>query len=194
MSFQIDVEAFTGPGGRLTIDDHDEVLRRIAMLIQGECEAGPSAAARMFGFCRQRYFQLRALFWKHGTQGLIPRPPGPKRNYRRTNEVVCQVIRHRFLDPDASAGVIAQKLRQAGFSVRTHSIERIFAEFGLQKNSISTDPTGRLSSWRPFGQKEQKEQRPPIPKVSNAAFAKCWRIKHPATCWAYGSWFLSIYA
>lgn len=141
MSFEIGLEAFTGPGGRLSIDNHDEILRRIAMLIQGECgTAGPAAAARMFGFCRQRYFQLRTIFLKHGAEGLIPKPPGPKRNYRRTNEVVCQVIRHRFLDPEASAGVIAQKLRQAGFSVSTRSVERIFGEFGLQKKTLSVPP------------------------------------------------------
>ncbi len=138
MSFEIELEAFTGPGGSLTIGHEDEVLRRIAMLIQGECGTdGPAAAARRYGFCRQRYFQLRTLFLKHGTEGLIPRPPGPKRNYRRTNEVVCQVIRHRFLDPDASAAVIAQKLRQARFSVSIRSVERIFAQFGLQKKTLS---------------------------------------------------------
>lgn len=159
MSFRIDVEAFAGPGGRLAIDGNDEILRRIAMLIQGECEAaGPSAAARMFGFCRQRYFQLRLLFWKHGTAGLIPRPPGPKRNYRRTNEVVCQVIRHRFLDPDASAGVIAQKLRQAGFSVRTRSVERIFAEFGLQKKTLSVPPRSQAGG---AGHVSHPKEKPP---------------------------------
>jgi hypothetical protein len=51
----------------------------------------------------------------------------------RTEEVVRQVIRHRFLDPDASADVIAQKLRQTGFGVSTRSVERIIEQFGLQK-------------------------------------------------------------
>jgi hypothetical protein len=146
MSFEIDHEAFTGPGGSLAINHDDEVLRRIAMLIQGECgSAGPAAAARIFGFCRQRYFQLRTLFLRQGTEGLVPRSPGPKRNYRRTNEVVCQVIRHRFLDPEASAAVIAQKMRQAKLSISTRSVERIFSEFGLQKKTLSvpTRPEAR---------------------------------------------------
>ncbi len=138
MPFDIGPEAFVGPGGRLPIDDDDEVLRRLAMLIEGECgTVGRAEAARMFGFCRQRYFQLRAIFQRHGVEGLLPRPPGPKRNYRRTNEVVCQMIRHRFLDPEASPAVIAQKLRQVGFSIGARSVERTFAEFGLQKKTLS---------------------------------------------------------
>lgn len=137
MSFQIDPTAFTGPGGRLDIDPDDDLCRRIAMLVDGECGGqGPSAAARKFGFSRQRYFQLRTLFRRHGVKGLMRRPPGPKRNYRRTSEMVCQVIRHRFLDPEASADVIAQKLRQAGFCTSTRSVERVFAEFGLQKKTL----------------------------------------------------------
>lgn len=176
MSFDIGREAFNGPGGSLTIGHDDEVLRRIAMLIRGECGTdGPSAAARMFGFCRQRYFQLRTLFRKHGTEGLISKPPGPKRNYRRTNEVVCQVIRHRFLDPDASAAVIAQKLRQARFSVSVRSVERIFAEFGLQKKTLSvpsrpdSDGAGDVSNAK---QKPSRAGRPRQPGTRRKGTAR----------------------
>jgi hypothetical protein len=49
--------------------------------------------------------------------------------------LIRQVIRHRFLDPDASADVIAQKLRQAGFVVSTRTVERVIATFGLQKKT-----------------------------------------------------------
>jgi hypothetical protein len=160
MSFQIDSSAFTGPGGTLVIHKDDEVSRRIAMLIEGECGAeGPSAAARMFGFCRQRYFQLRTRFGQRGAQGLIPRPPGPKRNYRRTDEVVCQVIRHRFLDPEAGADVIAQKLQQAGFAVSARSVERVFAEFGLQKKTLSV--SARPEAAGGTGHVPDPEQKPP---------------------------------
>jgi hypothetical protein len=79
------------------------------------------------------YFQLRILYREHGSPGLLGQKPGPKRNYVRTDEVVRQVIRHRFLEPDATVEVIAQKLRQAGLSVSTRSVVRIFEEYGLQK-------------------------------------------------------------
>ena len=108
-----------------------------AMLIEGECEGlGPLKAAEKFGFSKQRYFQLRKAFGHHGAPALLSQPRGPKRNYRRTNEVVRQVIRHRFLDPDASAEVIGQKLRQSGLEISIRSVERVIAAYGLQKKTL----------------------------------------------------------
>jgi transposase len=108
------------------------------MLIEGECEGlGPSEAARKYGFSKQRYHQLRDAFEQGGAHALANRPRGPKRNYRRTDEVVRQVIRHRFLDPQASADVIAQKLRQTGLPISTRSVERVIADYGLQKKTLS---------------------------------------------------------
>jgi hypothetical protein len=64
------------------------------------------------------------------------------RNYRRTDEVVRQVIRHRFLDPEISPEVIAQKLGQTGYSISTRSVERTIADFGLQKKLYALNPNG----------------------------------------------------
>lgn len=141
MSFTVDLDRFQGPGGQLLIDEDDEVCSRLAMLIEGECGTeGPSAAARKFGFSRQCYFQLRARYFDKGAAGLISATRGPKSNYRRTDEVVCQTIRHRFLDPQASAEVIAQKLRQTGFSISVRSVNRVFAQYGLQKKTLHVSP------------------------------------------------------
>jgi len=131
-----------GQGGSLPVHPEDEITRKLAMLIEGECEGlGPLRAAEKYGFSRQRYFQLRKLFEEHGAPSLLSKPRGPKTNYRRTREVVRQVIRHRFLDPDASADVIAQKLRQLGLSISTRSVERIIAEYGLQKKTLPMSST-----------------------------------------------------
>ena len=46
------------------------------------------------------------------------------------------VIRHRFLDAEASAEVIAQKLRQQGNPISQRSVERIIADYGLQKKTL----------------------------------------------------------
>ena len=54
-----------------------------------------------------------------------------------TDELIRRVIRHRFLDPDASAQVIAQKLCQSGFAISNRSVERVIAEYGLQKKTLS---------------------------------------------------------
>jgi len=128
---------FSGPGGILPISDEDEVCRRLAMLIMGECEGlGASAAAQQFHFSRPRYYQLLAAFEKQGALGLALEARGPKSDYRRTEQIVRLVIRQRFLDPDASAEVIAQKLRQAGHTISQRSVERIIADYGLQKKTL----------------------------------------------------------
>jgi hypothetical protein len=97
-------QALVGPGGSLPVRPDDEITCKLAMLIAGECEGlGPLRAAKEFGFSKQRYFQLRQAFRQRGAVALRSQRRGPKTHYRRTDEVVRQVIRHRFLDPEASA-------------------------------------------------------------------------------------------
>jgi hypothetical protein len=141
MSFEIKRHAFVGPRGSLKISPDDEVALKLAMLVEGECgQASRKQVARKYGFSRQRYFQLREAFAAEGALALHSDKRGPKRNYRRGTELVCQAIRHRFLDPDASSEVIAQKLRQCGFQISKRSIDRVFFEFGLQKKTLSMPP------------------------------------------------------
>jgi hypothetical protein len=137
MHYDITPEAFLGSRGSLPIDADDEVSLKLAMLIKGECGPdGPRQAAEEFGFSRQRYFQLRTLFHAQGAAGLVSRKRGPKSNYRRTREAVSQTVRYRFLDPDMSSEVIAQKLRQTDFDISARSVDRILQEFGLQKKTL----------------------------------------------------------
>lgn len=160
MSFEITPEAFLGPNGSLAIDPDDEVSSKLAMLVKGECGSdGPSHAAAEFGFSRQRYFQLRTLFHKHGAAGLVSGRRGPKTNYRRTREVVCQVVRYRFLDPEISGEVIAQKLRQGGFGISARSVERVLAEFGLQKKTLSVSTRSAPSTAGNVPEREEEAHR-----------------------------------
>jgi hypothetical protein len=125
-----------GPSGALPLSAHDEVTRKLAMLIAGECLGlGPTEAAQVFGYSKQRYFQLRGAYAQQGAAALVNHRPGPGRHYRCTPEVVRQVVRHRFLDPEASAAVVAQKLTQGGLAVSTRSVERVIERFGLQKKT-----------------------------------------------------------
>ncbi len=127
-----------GSDGSLVVPLDDEITLKLSMLIEGECEGlGPGQAARKYDFSKQRYFQLRAAFGERGAIALRSQKRGPKNNYRRTHEVVRQIIRHRFLDPDVTADVIAQKLRQCGLDISTRSVERVIQEFGLQKKTPS---------------------------------------------------------
>jgi hypothetical protein len=133
-----------GPSGSILLPDDDEITRKLAMLFEGQCEGlGPTQAARKFGYTKQRYFQLLRQFEAHGARSLQSQPRGPKTNYRRTEELVRQIIRYRFLDPDASAEVIAQKLQQAHHPISIRSVERVIHDFGLQKKTST--PVGRKS-------------------------------------------------
>lgn len=141
MQLDIPARRIIGPAGELPVLPHDSVVSRLAMLIEGQCEGlGAAKAAEKHDLSKQRYFQLLRLYREHGIAGLQGHKPGPKRNYVRTDELVRQVIRHRFLDPDATIDVIAQKLRQSGFPVSVRSVVRVIEEYGLQKKTLSLPP------------------------------------------------------
>lgn len=126
-----------GPGGTLPINSEDKVARQVAMLVEGKCLGlGPTKAAQKYGYSKQRFFQILKAFLKDGTDALIPKKTGPKTNYFRTENVVTQIIRHRFLDPEAKAEVVAQKMRQTGIKVSQRSVERTITEYGLQKKTL----------------------------------------------------------
>jgi transposase len=141
VQFDIPARRIIGPAGELPVLPDDLVVARFAMLVEGQCEGlGAAKAAEKLDLSKQRYFQLLKLYREHGSAGLQGHKPGPKHNYVRTDEVERQVIRHRFLDPDASVDIIAQKLRQAGFTISTRSVDRIIEKYGLQKKTSSLPP------------------------------------------------------
>jgi transposase len=143
MRFEPTQHRIVGTAGELLVPSDDELTPRLLMLIEGQSEGlGAAHAAAKYGLTRQRYYQLLKLFQGGGAPALQGQKRGPKTNYVRTDEVERQVIRHRFLDPDASVDVIAQKLRQAGLAISTRSVERIVETYGLQKKtpSLSSRP------------------------------------------------------
>ena len=80
-----------------------------------------------------------------GAEALKGYKRGPKTNYRRTEEVVRQVIRYRFLDPNMSPEVISQMLIQCG-----HQIGIISASGNLHDETEDWRPGKRLEC-RTFG-------------------------------------------
>lgn len=136
LKFNVSLSALVGPSGSIPVLENDEITHKLAMLIEGQCEGlGATKAALKYGYSKQRYFQLLHTFESHGAISLKNKPRGPNSNYRRTEELIRQVIRHRFLDPDASAEVIAQKLQQTGRFISIRSVERVIGDFGLQKKT-----------------------------------------------------------
>src|SRR5436305_1503079 len=131
----------TGPAGSLAIAPDDALARRFLMLLEGQClHESISTVVDKYGYCRQRYYQLLEAFQQGGLPALQPKKTGPKSNYRRTEQVVRQVLRYIFLDTDASAEVIVQKLRQTHFAISLRSVRRIIADYGLQKKTQRAQP------------------------------------------------------
>jgi transposase len=125
-----------GPAGALAAPADDEVTEKLFMLFEGVCTAvGPAAAAAQHGYTKQRFYQLLKQFEEGGALALQNHKRGPKGKSRRTDEVIRQVIRHRFLDPDASAEVIAQKMTQTGHPISIRSVQRVIESYGLQKKT-----------------------------------------------------------
>ena len=141
LNFNPDTHQLTGPTGSLKMLPDDTPACRFLMLMEGEClHDNIAAVAAKYGYCRQRYYQLLDEFKLGGLQALQAHKTGPKSNYRCTDQAVRQVLRHLFLDPDASAAVIVQKLRQTNFRISLRSVRRIIADFGLQKKTLFAQP------------------------------------------------------
>ncbi len=89
--------------------------------------------ARKFGYTREHFYTIKKRYEEGGCQALSDKSKGPKCNYKRTDEIEKQIIRHRFLDPEANCEVIAQKMNQTGYKISQRSVERTINEYGLQK-------------------------------------------------------------
>ena len=140
-----DGKFLVGSHGCLQIREDDEVTLRLGMLFEGECEGHErTKIAKRYGYSRQRYHQLLQKFKKQGAEGLKHQKRGPKGNYRRTDEVVRQIIMYRFFDPTMSPEVIAQKLKQCGYHIAIRSVERVISEYGLQKKTSQVSAVGTL--------------------------------------------------
>lgn len=119
----------------LKITSDDPVAWKLSMLI--EAATSPvdkiEEIAKKYGYTREHFYVIKKAFEENGSSGLIDKPKGPKSDYKRTGEIKKQIIRHRFLDPEASCEVIAQKMQQEGKSISQRSVERTINEYGLQK-------------------------------------------------------------
>lgn len=125
-----------GPQGSLPLIADDEVTRKLLMLLEGECQSSAKVAAEKYGYTTARYYQLLKAYRRDGSEALRSQKRGPKTKHRRTPELERQVIRHRMLDPEASAAVITQKLQQTGFRISKRSVERVLEHYGLQKKTL----------------------------------------------------------
>lgn len=121
---------------KLRIKETDKAARKLLMLIEGTYGMGVKKSIAKYGYTEQRYYQLKKAFMEEGSPALVERKRGPKDRSVRSRAVQMQIIRLRFLDPEAGAEVIAQKLRQQGIRISQRSVERTITEYGLQKKTL----------------------------------------------------------
>jgi transposase len=119
----------------LLIAPDDPIAWKLFMLYEAATRSDMTIKdiAKKYGYTREHFYVVKNAYDVKGSIGLMDKSKGPKTNYRRTNEIKKQIIRHRFLDPEASCEVIAQKMQQAGYNISQRSVERTINEFGLQK-------------------------------------------------------------
>jgi transposase len=134
MKANLPERSFEG-GISLTVNPKDPVAWKLLMLFDAASQSQERIEdiAKKYGYTREHFYVIKKAFESQGSKGLIDKPQGPKRNYRLTKEIEKQIIRHRFLDPEASSEVITQKMQQAGYVISQRSVERAINEWGLQK-------------------------------------------------------------
>ena len=128
------------------IDPNDKLSVKMAMLFEAHCTIGVKQAIEKYGYTEQWFYQLLRTYNKSGAEGLRDKKRGSDKRPVRDKEVTNQIIRERFLDTQASAEVISQKLKQNGYAVSVRSVERTITEYGLQKKLINLTLKKKLKS------------------------------------------------
>jgi transposase len=84
--------------------------------------------AQAFGVSRQAFYTADAAFSAQGLPGLLPRPRGPKRAHKCTDEILAFVARWRAA-PAARAGAsVADAVRRRfGVTIHPRSLARALA-------------------------------------------------------------------
>ena len=122
----------------LPVRADDTAARDLAMLIAGETSGRPlSEVLAEFDRSRSAYYEKLRRFRKEGLAGLMPLPPGPRKPWRRTMEVVAFIVGARVRDPGLGAQAIADQLARQGDDVSVRSVERTLTQFGLTQAKAS---------------------------------------------------------
>ena len=119
----------------LTVSPSDSAAWKFSMLMEAASQNSRTIEeiANSYGYTREYFYEVKKRFDTGGLEALKDKVKGPKSNYKRTKIIDKEIIKHRFLDPEANCEVIAQKMNQAGFTISQRSVERTINEYGLQK-------------------------------------------------------------
>jgi transposase len=108
-------------------DPRDLVQVRYEMLRRHKVDGeAVTEVAGSFGISRQAYYLTGAAFEKKGIMGLLPRPRGPQRAHKCSDEILDFVEQWRA---DASApGIVSEAVQKRfGISIHPRSLARALA-------------------------------------------------------------------
>jgi len=128
-------EAFAGE--HEFFDARDRVQVKYEMLRRHRVEGRPVAhVAEAFGVSRQAFYVADQAFQQEGIPGLLPRPRGPRRNHKCTEEVLDFVERWRAGQDVQGQETMQQAVRhQFGITVHPRSLDRALAR---RKKKLAT--------------------------------------------------------
>lgn len=119
-------EAFRGD--QEFFDPRDRVQVRYEMLRRHRVEKRPvSQVAADFGVTRQSFYVTDRSFEAQGIPGLLPRPRGPKRNHKCTEEVLDFVERWRAEEGPKAPDIADAVRRRFGVTIHPRSLDRALA-------------------------------------------------------------------
>jgi transposase len=138
-------EAFTG---QEFFDRRDRVQVKYEMLRRHRAEGRPvTEVARAFGVSRQAVYTAETAFRAAGLPGLLPRPRGPKRAHKCTEEILEFVEQQRAEAPSRSAAAMADTVRaRFGVAIHPRSLARALVrrkKNGAPRRTRTRDPRQR---------------------------------------------------
>jgi helix-turn-helix protein len=129
-------------------DRRDRVQVKYEMLRRHRVEERPvTEIATAFGVSRQAFYAADTAFTVGGLPGLLPRPRGPKRAHKCTDEILDFVEQHRAEDRARSAVDWAAAVT-ARFGVTLHPRSLARALVRRKKNRAARTSDGRRESRR----------------------------------------------
>jgi transposase len=128
-------EAFAGE--HEFFDPRDRVQVKYEMLRRHRVEGRPvSHVAEAFGVSRQAFYVADQAFQHQGIPGLLPRPRGPRRNHKCTEQILDFVERWRSRQDVQGQETLSEAVRRHfGITVHPRSLDRALAR---RKKKLAT--------------------------------------------------------
>jgi transposase len=126
-------------------DRRDRVQVKYEMLRRHRVDGRPvTEVATAFGASRQAFYAAETAFTAAGLPGLLPRPRGPKRAHKCTDEILEFVEQQRAEAPSRSAAALADAVREHfGVAIHPRSLARALVR--RKKNRASRTKQSRES-------------------------------------------------